>query len=143
MQSINFSTLACCLLAMLSTTVTAAGEDTEQPSSIREFRGEKFVVRYQPQVEPIPLNQPISLLVEVFDTNDASTPAEGISVVVAGWMPEHRHGMSLRPSVTGPQPTGTWTVDGVLFHMAGRWQLFVDVIRERHKERAVFELELE
>ena len=143
MQSANFSVLACCLLAILSIPATATGEDPGPPPPVREVRGEKFVVRYQPRVEPIPLNQPISLRVEVLEASKASTPAEGISVIVAGWMPEHRHGMNLRPSVTGPGPDGAWTAKGVLFHMAGRWQLFVDVIREKHKERAVFELELE
>jgi len=41
-------------------------------------------------------------------------------------MPEHRHGMNYRPSLT-PLGEGRWLAEGLLFHMAGRWELRFDV----------------
>jgi len=41
-------------------------------------------------------------------------------------MPEHRHGMNYRPVVT-PLGGGRFRVDGMMFHMAGRWQLAFEV----------------
>jgi hypothetical protein len=42
-------------------------------------------------------------------------------------MPEHRHGMNYKPSLQ-PLGEGRWRVDGMLWHMAGRWELRWDVV---------------
>ena len=41
-------------------------------------------------------------------------------------MPEHRHGMNYRPRIT-PQGDGRFRVEGMMFHMAGHWQLVFEV----------------
>jgi hypothetical protein len=41
-------------------------------------------------------------------------------------MPEHRHGMNYRPLVT-PLGAGRFRVEGMMFHMAGRWELVFEV----------------
>lgn len=41
-------------------------------------------------------------------------------------MPDHRHGMNYRPSLT-PQGPGRWRAEGLLWHMSGRWELRLDV----------------
>jgi hypothetical protein len=41
-------------------------------------------------------------------------------------MPEHRHGMNYRPSVKA-LGDGRWRAEGLLWHMAGRWELAVEV----------------
>lgn len=41
-------------------------------------------------------------------------------------MPEHRHGMNYRPTIT-PLGGGRFRVDGMMLHMAGRWQLAFEV----------------
>ena len=40
-------------------------------------------------------------------------------------MPEHRHGMNYQPSVK-PLGNGLWQVEGMVWHMAGRWALKPD-----------------
>lgn len=37
-------------------------------------------------------------------------------------MPEHRHGMNYRPSLVS-LGRGRWRAEGLLWHMAGRWEL--------------------
>src|SRR3954463_1186704 len=45
-------------------------------------------------------------------------------------MPEHRHGMNYRPEVKAIG-TGQWRVEGLMFHMPGRWQLEFQLDGER------------
>lgn len=52
-------------------------------------------------------------------------PADARLLRVDATMPEHRHGMNYRPRLV-PQADG-WRVEGLLFHMAGRWELRFDV----------------
>jgi hypothetical protein len=42
-------------------------------------------------------------------------------------MPEHQHGMNYRPRLL-EQEAGRWRADGLMFHMAGRWELRFDVV---------------
>lgn len=59
-------------------------------------------------------------------------PAQAQVLRVDATMPEHRHGMNYRPSVK-PLGEARWRVDGLLWHMAGRWELAVEV--EHNGER--------
>jgi hypothetical protein len=56
-------------------------------------------------------------------------PREARLVKVDATMPEHRHGMNYRPSIAA-QEAGTWRVQGLLWHMPGRWELRFDVQAE-------------
>jgi len=53
-------------------------------------------------------------------------PTEALLVRVDATMPEHRHGMNYRPSLQRVGE-GRWRVEGLMFHMPGRWQLRLDV----------------
>jgi hypothetical protein len=57
-------------------------------------------------------------------------------------MPEHRHGMNYRPTVT-TAGDGRYLAEGLLFHMPGRWQLRFDVERDGRTERLATDIVLE
>jgi hypothetical protein len=57
-------------------------------------------------------------------------------------MPEHRHGMNYRPTVAATGD-GRWVVQGMMFHMPGRWQLVFDVERGGRTERLATDILLE
>lgn len=57
-------------------------------------------------------------------------------------MPEHLHGMNRVPRVSR-QEDGSFLVEGMLFHMLGRWNLYFDVHEAAIVERAQLELELD
>ena len=63
-------------------------------------------------------------------------------VRVDAHMPEHRHGMNYRPTVTVTSE-GRYRAEGLLFHMPGRWQLLFDVERGGRTERLTTDLLLE
>ena len=68
---------------------------------------------------PIAVSQPFALRVTL-------CPIDVRLLRVDATMPEHRHGMNYRPSVQA-LGDGVWRVEGLLWHMAGRWELRLDV----------------
>jgi hypothetical protein len=46
---------------------------------------------------------------------------------VDAMMPEHQHGMNYRPRLVD-LGAGRWRAEGLMFHMAGRWELRFDVV---------------
>lgn len=55
----------------------------------------------------------------------ALCPATAQLVKVDAEMPDHRHGMNYKPSFT-PMGDGRWRVEGMVWHMAGRWAVKVE-----------------
>lgn len=53
-------------------------------------------------------------------------PADATLQRVDATMPEHRHGMNYRPGLKA-LGGGRWRAEGLMFHMAGRWELRFDV----------------
>jgi hypothetical protein len=61
-------------------------------------------------------------------------PASAVLTRADASMPEHRHGMNYRPSLR-PLGHGRWRVEGLMFHMPGRWELRLDVKADGGSER--------
>jgi len=105
-----------------------------------------YVVAYaRPNRQPMPLNERFTLQVHLFDaTKDAPLehPITDGKLIVDASMPEHMHGMNVRPTVT-QNDDGSFTVDGMLLHMPGRWEVYFDMSRSGVTERAQVELFLE
>lgn len=101
-------------------------------------------VAYEPVPDPIPLNELFRLRVTVRDRS--GKPVPGVDLAASAVMPEHQHGMTLEPKVrkTGE---GSFEVEGLLFHMPGRWWIRLDLKRDvKGKEEttpAAFEVTLE
>lgn len=53
-------------------------------------------------------------------------PADATLTAVDATMPQHGHGMNYRPSLQA-LGGGRWRAEGLLWHMAGTWQLQLDV----------------
>jgi hypothetical protein len=94
-------------------------------------------VTYSPLPDPIPLNQLFELEIRVASVHASTLPLSDLTVAVDAEMPEHRHGMNLRPVVTLVTP-GRFRVQGMLFHMPGGWDIHVDVTTAVALERATF-----
>ena len=68
---------------------------------------------------PIVAGRPFAIELQV-------CPVDARVLRVDATMPDHRHGMNYRPSLR-PLGDGRWRAEGLLWHMAGRWELQIDV----------------
>ena len=64
------------------------------------------------------------------------------SVRVDAWMPDHRHGMNYKPTVAA-RGGGRYLAEGLMFHMAGRWEFVFELRSGGKTERLVHSVRLE
>lgn len=95
----------------------------------------------KPEPDPIPLNEHFTIEVRV-EAVDGAALSESVVCEVDADMPAHRHGMNTAPTVSNLGP-GRYAVDGLLFHMPGRWELYCDVVQGPVRERATFPMWIE
>jgi hypothetical protein len=113
---------------------TTAGAACELPGGgAQRIESPDHVVLYRAQPAP--------RVGEHFALEFAVCPApEGVRVDAT--MPEHRHGMNYRPAITA-QGGGRYRAEGLMFHMAGRWELVFEVRAGGKTERLARSLKLE
>jgi hypothetical protein len=101
-----------------------------------------YWVTYIGPADGLPLNADFELDVRVFDAETRTRTAGELAVVVDARMPAHGHGMNSAAEVT-PDADGSFGVQGMLLHMTGHWELYVDITRGPLTERAQFDIDLE
>ena len=74
---------------------------------------------WQADPAPIAVGRPFALLLSL-------CPVQAQLLRVDATMPDHRHGMNYRPTLQD-LGGGRWRVEGLLWHMSGRWELRMDV----------------
>lgn len=119
------------------TSAAAAGKAVE----MRETSGGTYYVTYVPSPDPIPLNKVFELDVRVYRDAALTVPASEVEITVDAAMPTHHHGMNLSPR-DKRTADGQFHVTGMLFHMPGYWEIYVDVTANARQERARFEVNL-
>ena len=97
---------------------SAPTEDTNYTTQAQTDGG-TWTVTYTPVPDPIVLSDNFSLLVTVSDSDDLDATA---SLTINATMPAHNHGMNTEAVVTA-NGDGTFAVDGLQFHMSGRWRV--------------------
>lgn len=76
-----------------------------------------------PKSGRIPMARHFALEVQLCDKGDG---ASAQLTKADASMPAHKHGMNYRPTIT-PLGNGRFRVDGMMFHMAGQWELAFEV----------------
>jgi len=87
-----------------------------------------------------PLRDPFGMDVRV-EPAKGGAPFAGTLLADAA-MPHHGHGMNVAPTVKRTKP-GEFRVDGMLFHMPGYWELYLDLVDGGTLERAQGSVTLE
>jgi DNA-binding beta-propeller fold protein YncE len=137
----------------------AVRSPTSSPNCSRSAisNGGRYTVCVTSEPAPVPLNQPFALNVAIFADSRRRRLAERVILDVDATMPEHRHGMSLKPKVRavdgaivqdllpghGAIGNGRFEVEGMLFHMPGRWEIHFDISHGAITERAQIEVNLD
>lgn len=91
----------------------------------------RYIVVFAPRPAPWALDRHFAIDLEVCPKAGVPMPDQ---VRVDARMPEHGHGMNYRPSVHAQGP-GRWRAEGLLLHMAGRWELSFELQRGEQVER--------
>ncbi|MCB9637723.1 MAG: FixH family protein [Myxococcales bacterium] len=99
-----------------------------------------YRITYAPSPDPIPLNENFGLMitVEYADGREMTLP-EDLTVKADGFMPEHNHGMLQAPTVQ-KESSAKYKIEGMKFHMPGKWQLKVEITTNNKTELAEFEI---
>jgi hypothetical protein len=113
--------------------------DARLPNSVVS-EGGAFALALDTSPNPIRLN-------ELFELTIVARPLAGdgrgpLSVSLDATMPAHRHGMNTRPyreQIRDDQ----FLFRGILFHMAGEWELVIDAVQGGVRDRAVVRLVIE
>jgi hypothetical protein len=107
-----------------------------------ESNGSTYVLHVAPPPPSLPDNEPFQLEVWVADSRRPNVVARDVALAVDAAMPEHGHGMNRTPRITRGDD-GRFVVEGMLFHMTGHWELYLDVTRGAVTERAQCDIVLE
>ena len=92
------------------------------------------------ELSPLAINRIHSWRLRLTDA--AGAPVTGALIEVLGGMPEHDHGLPTRPEVTAELEPGVYLLQGVRFHMPGRWLLEFDMSLGDDVDGASIEFEL-
>jgi hypothetical protein len=99
-----------------------------------------FVVRYEPGLQPLAINRMHSWVIHVEMAD--GTPVDNASVMLVGGMPDHDHGLPTVPQTTRYLGAGDYLVEGVKFHMNGRWLITITIDAGDSRDEVTFELRL-
>jgi hypothetical protein len=125
--------MRCLLVALVF--AAAAAKACELPGGpTQEVQSGKYLVLYRTQPSPLKVGRHFAL-------EFAVCPAPE-SVRVDATMPEHRHGMNYRPTISG-SGEGPYRAEGLMFHMAGKWELVFELRSGGRTERIAQPIRLE
>jgi YtkA-like protein len=120
------------LVALL---VVAPAAACELPGGdAQKIQATRYLVLYRTQPAALKVGRHFALEFAVCPTPQ--------SVRVDAWMPEHRHGMNYRPTVTATGE-GRYKAEGLMLHMAGKWELVFELRAKDSVERVAQVIRLE
>ncbi len=77
------------------------------------------------ELDPLQINRIHSWHIDLVSAQGAAM--SGAQIEVSGGMPDHDHGLPTFPRVTGETAPGRYRLEGMRFHMPGRWQLYISI----------------
>jgi hypothetical protein len=124
-------TLVASIIAAIAAPAYAQSCGDGLAAPIRTASSERYVVAWR----TTPANPPVGqhFVVDLAVCPKAGVPAPTV-VRVDATMPDHRHGMNYKPTVTASAP-GRFRAEGLMFHMPGRWQFVFEVGDGRRVDR--------
>ncbi len=108
----------------------------------QDFRsnGGSYSLRFEPEPREFPDNEAFHFEVWVIPRYGTLSAAD-LTLTVDAAMPQHGHGMNRVPRVSRLEP-GHFLVEGMYFHMTGKWELYLDITDGALTERAQCVVEL-
>lgn len=99
-----------------------------------------YMVDIEPFAQPVPSNEIYGLELMIH-TSEGISPQD-LEVRVDAAMPHHGHGMSVVPRASRIDgEAGAFRITGMMFHMPGSWELYVDISDGPYTERVTFHVQ--
>lgn len=116
------------------------------PRGSRAFASElttdgRYRIEWRSVPDPLPLNRDFRLEVRLNPVEGAEPPSQPLELRADAEMPEHQHGM-LQTPISRALGERRFEVEGMRFHMPGRWVLLFEVREGLKKSRARVSLDL-
>jgi hypothetical protein len=92
-------------------------------SKAQTVESSKYTLAYRTQPEKVTIGQHFAVELALC-AKDGAPAAE--TVRVDAHMPDHRHGMNYKTTVTS-SGAGKYRAEGLMFHMPGRWEYIFEV----------------
>jgi len=122
---LKFTALIFSTLLLLVSIGSPAAENAEANTVLSANTVSGVKVELESQLSPLAINQMHSWIVRVSDAQGKSL--SNARVTVNGGMPDHDHGLPTQPQITEQIAPGAYRLEGVRFHMNGRWVMTVEV----------------
>jgi hypothetical protein len=97
-----------------------------------------FRLGYESHLQPLRINTMHGWTLTL--ETPAGEPIGDAEILVSGGMPEHDHGLSTAPRVTRQMEGGRYVVEGMKFHMSGRWEIVFQIQTAAEEGRVTVEL---
>jgi hypothetical protein len=118
-------------VALLAATAPAAAcEPALKGDGVSRIEGRDYVVAWRAEPAALRVSEFFAIAVAACAKSRAALPAQ---IRVDAVMPDHKHGMNYRPTVTRVSD-GVFRAEGMLLHMPGVWEISFDVRGEGQSE---------
>ena len=99
-----------------------------------------YRVSFESALDPIEINKIHDWVFTV--TTPDGEPVTGAEITASGGMPEHNHGLPTAPKMTAELGDGRYRFEGFRFHMAGNWELLVNIDVDGRRDSVIIPLTL-
>lgn len=131
---LNLSRISLCLL-LLGAQAAMAQFSEEPVLSVQTTKG--INIDIYSEIAPLDINRIHSWQLRL--ANAQGNPVSNAQIEVIGGMPEHDHGMPTQPQITAETEPGSYLLEGMRFHMHGKWLLDIKLTYETGNEGIIFE----
>lgn len=129
------------LLALLPGMLLSALQASEDTTvDLQATTASGISVEIISELSPIAINRIHSWRLSL--TNASREPVSGANLTISGGMPDHDHGLPTLPQITEQVEAGFYLLEGIRFHMPGRWQITLTIIHSNSIETAVLDFRL-
>ncbi len=138
MRIMKATFLAVCVYAAFAWTQGSSEQPDTEASRLSDEQ--HFEVRFTSHLDPIAINTMHAWTLHIQDRS--GKPVTDATVQIEGGMPDHDHGLPTRPRVTENLGRGDYLLEGMKFHMGGRWQVMLLIQQGETSDRVTFDLDL-
>jgi hypothetical protein len=134
---LNLATACCVGISFIASSVNSADLSS---ADFRVRSDDGYAVEIHSQLFPIKINKIHNWIIKVTDSNNR--PLNNASIEMIGGMPDHDHGLPTEPQVTEEVGPGKYLLQGVRFHMQGKWQIIFTITESGNQDQAILNLQL-